>query len=123
MLMHLLLINKQLDLSKKSDSVLSNEFYVGRENGLQLMPAPSIANWRKRSEQRYINTRTVSTNLSTSSWSSTSPTEPNTTSDSTSGSSDNRKRTISNPRYVSLSERESVSDESPNLIVNNTNTV
>ena len=36
-------INQQTIRSvKKSDSVLSNEFYVGRENGLQLMPAPSI---------------------------------------------------------------------------------
>jgi len=47
-------INQQLKTRsvKKSDSVLSNEFYVGREHGtgagvgvgagLQLMPAPSI---------------------------------------------------------------------------------
>ena len=71
------------------------------------------ANWRRnREEPRYMNS--AGTNVSTSSWSSANT--PTWTPEHQAGSSnsvsfemreDQRKRTMSNPRYMSFSERES----------------
>jgi len=102
--------------TKKSDSsIISNDFYVPEHElkRMKLDPAPPIANWRRnREEPRYMNS--AGTNVSTSSWSSANT--PTWTPEHQAGSSnsvsfemrdDQRKRTMSNPRYMSFSERES----------------
>merc|ERR1719245_1802843 len=69
----------------------------------KLMPAPSIANWRReRAENRYMNT-SVNQN-SSSSWSSANMTPTEVNYANTDEMCEARKRTLSNPRYLPISE-------------------